>query len=151
MPLRTLILAMVVAGALFSGAAAAVVSGNPPPGYARIWLYRDYQPYISLKRPYVRFNGRIVGVSEPGGTFYRDVLPGRYDITVDSQGQDAHQFARATVAAGQQIYAEVDALRFSNCAGGARSGSCPVTFYTRLRPPHTAASAIASSTFHGGE
>jgi hypothetical protein len=63
----------------------------------------DYQPYVSLARPYVRFNGRIVGISEPGGAFYRDVVPGGYDITVDSQGHDVNQFAHATVVADQQI------------------------------------------------
>jgi len=144
-------LAVVLACALFSRAGGTVVSADPPPGYARIWLYRDYQPYVSLARPYVRFNGRIIGISEPGGAFYRDVVPGRYDITVDSEGRDVDQFAHVTVVAGQQIYVEVDALRYSNCASGSRSGSCRPTFYTRLRPPQIAASAIANSAFDGGK
>ena len=153
MPIRGTVLPvlLVCIGMLFSPVRATVVSGGPPPGSARIWLYRDYQPYVTLARPYVRLNGRVVGISEPGGAFYRDVAPGRYEITVDSDGHDVNQFARATVAAGQQIYVEVDALRSSNCAGGGRGGSCRPTFYTRLRPPEIAASAIANSAFHGGK
>jgi hypothetical protein len=147
----TVVLAVLLAGVPLAPAAAAVTSGGPPPGYARIWLYRDYQPYVSLARPYVRFNGRTVGISEPGGAFYRDVVPGVYRITVDSRGQDANQFARVSVQAGQQIYVEVDALRYSNCLGGGRGGSCPPTFYTLVRPPDAGASAIANSALYGGK
>ena len=145
------LLAALLAGALLASAGATVVSGGPPPGHARIWVYRASQPHVSLARTYVRFNGRPVGVSEPGGAFYRDVLPGTYRITVDSRGRDANQFASVRVRAGQQVYVEVDAVRFSNCMGGARGGSCPPTFYTRVRPRGVAASAIANSRFYGGK
>src|SRR5690348_192859 len=33
-----------------------------PPGMARIWIYRDYEPYQTLARPCVRVNGAIVGI-----------------------------------------------------------------------------------------
>jgi hypothetical protein len=144
------ILASLLACAPFSSAGAAGASAGVTPGYARIWLYREYQPYVSLARPYVRFNGGIVGISEPGGAFYRDVTPGSYNITVDSDGRDVNQFARVTAAAGQQIYVEVDPLRHSNCASGIRGGECRPAFYTRLRPPQAAASAIENSRFYGG-
>src|SRR5579883_2062695 len=62
-------------------------TAGPPPGYARIWVYRYDEPYVSLATPYVRFNGRIVGVSKPGAAFYRDVPPGEYYVTVDSEGR----------------------------------------------------------------
>jgi hypothetical protein len=55
-----------------------------PTGKARLWFYRDYEPYETLARPYVRLNERVAGISEPGGTFYRDVVPVRYLVTVDS-------------------------------------------------------------------
>jgi hypothetical protein len=125
------ILAGFLACAPFSSAGAASVSAGLRSGYAR-------------------FNGGIVGISEPGGAFYRDVTPGSYDITVDSDGRDVNQFARVTVAAGQQIYVEVDALRHSNCASGIRGGECRPTFYTLVRPPQAAASAIENSRFYGG-
>jgi hypothetical protein len=143
--------ALLAAGVPLRPALAAGGSDGPPPGSARIWFYRDYQPYVTLARPYVRFNDRIVGISEPGGAFYRDVAPGHYEITVDSDAHDVNQFARVTAAAGQQLFVEVDALRDAHCAVGGRGSGCRPTFYTRLRPPEIAASAIANSTFHGGK
>src|SRR6266581_267115 len=50
--------------------------GIPPiaQGQARVWFYRDADIYESLQRPFARMNGTVVGIAEPGGTFYRDVL-----------------------------------------------------------------------------
>jgi hypothetical protein len=133
---------------LLSQAGTAATLGGPPPGYARIWLYRLDEPYVSLARPYVRFNGRVVGISEPGGAFYRDVAPGEYYVTVDSEGRDVNQFARAAVVASQQIYIEVQALEYWDCGGPDKEGEwCWPTFYTRLQLPQTAAAAIAHSKF----
>src|SRR5204862_2972188 len=56
--------------------ASTTASNLPPPGMARIWWYREMQPYSSLATPYVRINGAIAGVSQPGGAFYNDVPPG---------------------------------------------------------------------------
>src|SRR6266705_5857587 len=55
-----------------------------PPGEARVWFYRDLGIYETLERPYIRMNGGVVGISEPGGTFYRDVAQGNYHVSVDS-------------------------------------------------------------------
>jgi hypothetical protein len=44
-------------------------------GAARLWFYRDYEPYETLARPYVRLNEQVAGISEPGGVFYRDLRP----------------------------------------------------------------------------
>src|SRR5580693_4074046 len=55
---------------------------------ARIWVYRDDGPFDSLARPYVRLNGAIIGISEMQGVLYRDVPPGVYTVTVDSDGMD---------------------------------------------------------------
>jgi hypothetical protein len=140
--------------ALWSPAGAAGPPGGPAPGYARIWLYRAYEPYESLATPYVRFNGQIIGISEPGGASYRDVAPGEYDVTVDSQGRDVNQFVRVGVAAGQQVYIQVQVSRYWDCGGGGGNrgggGWCRDTFYTRLQQPEVAADAIAHSKFYGG-
>jgi len=118
-------------------------TAGPPPGYARIWVYRYDEPYVSLATPYVRFNGRIVGVSKPGAAFYRDVPPGEYYVTVDSEGRDVNQFAHIAVAAGQQVYIEVEVSKYWDCSGGARGGGwCRDTFYTRLQPPRIGAFAV---------
>ena len=136
-------------------AGAAAVPPGPPPGYARIWLYRDYEPYVSLATPYVRFNGAIVGVSEPGRAVYRDVPPGGYYVTVDSEGSDVNQFVSVAAAAGQQIYIKVEALRYWDCGGGGNEqggggGWCRPTFYTRLQLPDAAAAEVARGLFRGG-
>jgi hypothetical protein len=55
-----------------------------PAGDARLWFYRDGGPRETRERPYLRLNGQIAGISEPNGTFYRDVAPGHYTVTVDS-------------------------------------------------------------------
>jgi hypothetical protein len=145
-----MVAALFVCGLLLPAAAAAIPA-SPPPGYARIWVYRLDEPYVSLDRPYVRFNGRIVGISELGGAFYRDVAPGEYYVTVDSQGRDVNQFVRVEAAAGQQIYIEVQVLQYWGCAGyDLHSQFCWPTFYTRLQPPQVAAAAIAHSKFYGG-
>src|SRR5215469_15717514 len=61
----------------------------PPltPQQGRIWFYREVDTAdANTATPYVRLNGAIAGVPEPGGAFYRDVPPGSYQITVDSEG-----------------------------------------------------------------
>jgi hypothetical protein len=120
-------------------------TAGPPPGYARIWVYRYYEPYVSLATPYVRFNGRIVGVSEPGAAFYRDVPPGEYYVTVDSEGRDVNQFAHIAVVPGQTVYIEVEVSKYWDCGGGIKGdGWCRDTFYTREQSPQVGAAAIAS-------
>lgn len=127
-----------------------------PPGMARIWIYRDLDPNISLARPYVRLNGQIAGISEPGGAFYRDVPPGEYYVTVDSIGQDVDQWASVAVVPGQQVYLKVDDAPYWDCGGGGggKSGGgggwCRDTFYTRLQLPQVGAAAVARLPFTGG-
>jgi hypothetical protein len=55
-----------------------------PPGSARIWFYRVYDPTETKGRPYIFMNGAIVGISEQGYAFYRDVLAGLYHVSVES-------------------------------------------------------------------
>jgi hypothetical protein len=96
--------AILIAAAVL-GAAVPAKSGfaqntGPTPGTARIWIYRIFDPSITLATPYVRINGAIVAVAQLGRAFYRDVPPGNYLITVDSAGWDVNQFARMALAAG---------------------------------------------------
>jgi hypothetical protein len=120
-------------------------TAGPPPGYGRIWIYRYYEPYVSLATPYVRLNGQIVGVSQPGAAFYRDVPPGVYHVTVDSEGRDVDQFVTVAVAPGQQVYVQVQVSKYWDCGGGSRgAGWCRDTFYTRLQLPRVGAAAVAS-------
>ena len=122
-----------------------------PAGAARLWFYRDYEPYETLARPYVRLNEQIVGISEPGGAFYRDVAPAHYSIRVDSGGRDFNQVADAELAAGQEAYAKVVSLRSwlddDNCI---LWSGCD-TFYVWLIRPEEARPAIGKSPFYGGD
>ena len=68
-----------------------------PPGSARIWFYRVYDPTESMGRPYIYMNGTIVGISEQGYAFYRDVLAGLYHVSVESYGRDLFQFNSETL------------------------------------------------------
>ena len=120
-----------------------------PAGAARLWFYRDYEPYETLARPYVRLNEQIVGISEPGGAFYRDVAPAHYSIRVDSAGRDFNQVADAELAAGQEAYAKVVSLRSWLDDDCEPWGGCD-TFYVRLMPADPARAAIAASPFYGG-
>jgi hypothetical protein len=120
-----------------------------PTGTARIWFYRDYEPYETLARPYVRLNEQVAGISEPGGAFYRDVVPTHYLVTIDSAGRDVNQFAQVDLAAGQEAYAKVLSLRSWLADDCMVWGGCD-TFYVRLMPADAARAAIARSPFYGG-
>jgi hypothetical protein len=140
-----LLLALFGLGQPAAGRAAPAATA-PPPGMARIWVYRDYAPYDSLARPYVRINGRIAGISEPGGAFYRDVPPGQYDVTVDSDGFDVDQFPRVAVVAGQQVFLKVSDDRFwYSGRNWARD-----TFYVREQLPQIAGPEIARMPLYDG-
>jgi hypothetical protein len=116
-----------------------------PSGAARLWFYRDYEPYETLARPYVRLNEQVAGVSEPGGAFYRDVVPAHYSITVDSAGRDVNQFADVDLLPGQEAYAKILSLRSWLAEDCATWGGCD-TFYVRLRPAEAAREDIVPST-----
>jgi hypothetical protein len=114
---------------------------GPTPGTARIWIYRTFEPSITLATPYIRINGAIVAVAWLGRAFYRDVPPGAYQITTDSPGRDVNQFAHVVLAAGQTVYIKIDPNDW--WAGLCRS--CQInTFYTRLIPAPLAQAEMAS-------
>jgi hypothetical protein len=120
-----------------------------PSGVARLWFYRDYEPYETLARPYVRLNEQVVGISEPGGAFYRDVAPAHYSVTVDTAGRDVNQFADVDLAVGQEAYAKILSLRSWLAEDCGLWGGCD-TFYVRLMPADRARTDIAASPFYGG-
>jgi hypothetical protein len=125
-----------------------VVIPPVPLGTARIWIYRNGGPNEIHASPYLRLNGRVAGISEPDGAFYRDVTPGRYVVTVDSYLDSyVNQFASVDLAAGQEAYVKVLSMRRDR---GGESAFARDIFYTRLIPADLARDAIARSPFHGG-
>ena len=112
-----------------------------PPGAARIWIYREYEPADTLARPFVRMNGAVIAISEPGGSFFRDVPPGVYTVTVDTVGHDVNQFVTISLAAAQTVFVKVESSKLWESDLNYTAD----TFYTRLIPPETAAREIARS------
>src|ERR1700745_1341478 len=86
---------------------ASVAIPTVPPEKARIWFYRDYEPYAGKGRPSVALNGTYAGIAELGGAFYRDVPPGRYLATVETYGIDFNQVADFDLGSGQEAYVKI--------------------------------------------
>ncbi len=122
-----------------------------PAGEARVWFYRDLGLYDGLGTPYLRMNGAIVGVSEPGGALYRDLAPGQYHVTVESYLSDANQARDVYLFPGQQAYFKIVALK-NWIAGGNRFASDfhRDTFYVWQIAPEVAQGDVARSEFYGG-
>jgi hypothetical protein len=118
-------------------------------GKARIWFYRDYEPYAGKGLPAIDANGGYVGTAQLGGAFYRDVSPGRYHVTVESWGTDTSQSADADLAAGQQAYVKIVSLP-SWVEYGSRGSYERPTFYAWLIPPKAAQADVANLAFYGG-
>ena len=123
----------------------------PAPNQARIWFYRDANPYDGTGTPYVRLNGTVVGVSELGAAFFVDVPPGRYHLTVDSYGVDYNQTSDIAVGPGQVAFAKVLSNQnwFYGGGGGRSPGYKYDTFYVWTMPPEAAVPAIAQSYLYG--
>jgi hypothetical protein len=94
------------AGHVSQAQVAQVAAGSIPPGQARIWFYRDYEPFVSRNFALVDLNGaRVASLPPAGGPVYRDVAPGHYRITPESWGTDINQSKEVDLAPGQEIYA----------------------------------------------
>jgi hypothetical protein len=122
---------------------AAVPPGPIPPGQARIWFYRVYDPSLSQNLANVDLNGaRMVTVSPSGPPLYRDVAPGRYHIAAETYGTDVNQTRDVALAAGQEIYVKIldDPTWVS---GGDFNELRRDTFYVWLMPPQVARAEMA--------
>jgi hypothetical protein len=88
-----------------------VAVAPPASGLARIYFYRDWEPYESMSRPLIYLNDAPAQISEPGGISFRDLAPGEYHISVDSQGTYPHQFKMLVLRAGDIRYVKIESLR----------------------------------------
>ncbi len=132
------------------GPAASAVGAAVPPGAARIWFYRDYSPSVSLNMAPVSLNGTLAGyVQADGSAFYRDVAPGRYNITVASDGRDVHQDRNIELAAGQQGFVKILASSSWESSGDTSSYKRD-TFYVSLVLPQVAQAELATRPLGGG-
>ncbi len=86
-----------------------------PPGEARIFVYRDFEPSRNLSFVPVFFNGAQVGAVGPGKVIMRDVTaPGTYTISVKSAGLWPNQDKTVLIQPGQTVYAQIQSLRGLN-------------------------------------
>ncbi len=109
-----------------------------PSGQGRIYFYRDYEPYESLSRPYLYLNRKVVGISIPGGVFFRDVAPDTYEVSVYSLGAYPNQFKTIAVKPGDVFYAKIESLRSWYSGNGVFSPFEPDTFVVAIIDPNQA-------------
>jgi len=115
-----------------------------PPDRARIFFYRDYEPYDSLGRPYVTLNGEVAGIPEPGGVFYRDVAPGSYLVAIRNPTYYPDQDKTVPAAAGQTIYVKVESLKSYNSGDSMWE---PDTFVAVVVDPVTGQRDVATKRY----
>jgi hypothetical protein len=117
--------------------------GTEPPvaaGMARLYFFRDQAPNDPQDWTTVSLNGRKVGDSAPGTVFYRDVPPGRYEVSVRSDLLYPDQFKTVTVASGDVVYAKIASLPHWGATGW---GSIATTFVVVIVNPALAQRALA--------
>jgi hypothetical protein len=132
-------------------AAAPYVSSPAPLNQARIWFYREANPYDGIGLPYLRLNGTVVGVSQPGAAFFVDVPPGHYHLSADSYGEDFNQTRDIDIGPGQVAFAKVlSNEQWFYGGGGRRSGGYQQdTYYVWTLSPQAAVPVIAQSYLYG--
>ncbi len=129
---------------------ASVAVGPIPPGQARIWFYRDYEPYVSRATANVELNGAVAAyVSTDANASYRDVPPGHYHVAAQGLVVGQNQAKDIDLAPGQEVFAKVDSLR-GWAPEGDLGGNIPEVFYITLVPAERARVTIAPYRFGGG-
>lgn len=95
-----------------------------PAGTARLIFYRAVTYYGAMQWRMVYLNGTPAGVSQPGAVFYRDVAPGRYDLTIQTDRYYPNQFKTVVARAGETFYVNIDTLPRTACNKGGGSLDC---------------------------
>ena len=113
---------------------------------ARIYFYRDYEPYESLSQASLYLNGAPVGVSVSGGFFYRDVVPATYAIAVWTQKDFPNASKTVRLRAGDTIYAKVGSFRGWEDGGG-DSNFARDTFVVMIIDPAQAQRELATMRY----
>ena len=129
-----------------------VVASRIPPlaaDQARIYFYRDDEPYESLSEPRIFLNGVPVGRSIPGGVFYRDIVaPETYLISVDTIGYYWYPFKEVALQSGGTLYVKIESLS-SWQTGGPEGDSHTDTFVVAIIPPDQAISELTLMRYVG--
>ncbi|MGH7126752.1 MAG: DUF2846 domain-containing protein, partial [Stellaceae bacterium] len=121
-----------------------------PSGLARIYFYRDWEPYESLSRPLIYLNDAASQISEPGGISFRDLPPGEYHISVDSPGVYPHQFKDLVLRPGDVRYVKIESLASWYTGRGPGHIGHLDTFVVELIPERQAQGEIAEKRYVPG-
>src|SRR5579863_5235541 len=106
-----------------------------PPGMARLIFYRTQEYYVTTAMSTVYLNGNATGVSQIGAVLYRDVAPGRYDLSVFSPRSYPDQFKTIVVKGGDTFYVRIDALPKQACSRVATEACYADTFIVTVVDP----------------
>lgn len=131
-----------------------------PQGTARVFFYRWLEPYETLAPTVASLNNLPIGVTEPGAVLYRDVAPGQYLISVQSDGVYPNQFKTVVLQPGNVAYVRIASLRsWSPCGGGGGGGEggggggaegCWDTFVVQIIDPAVALGEMRDLRFIQG-
>lgn len=134
---------MVTAACAEPTAPAPSTAPSIPPGQARVWFYRSWEPSESLNLALVDMNGSYAGAVANGSAFYRDVPPGHYRIAPESWAPDFNQDRNIDLFPGQQVYVKIVSLTsWATGLSGPKSFERDA-FYAWLIPPEVAQAEIA--------
>jgi hypothetical protein len=138
-------LLLLAAGCAEPPATAQVPAVAPPvpPGQARLWFYRPWEPSESLNLADIVVNGSYFASIENGGAFYRDVPPGQYHIAPVSFVHDPSQDANIALVPGQQVYVKIVSLQAWGSENTASRTIKRDAFWAWLIPPQQAQAEIA--------
>lgn len=80
-----------------------------PPGQARLWFYRDYQPSVGFNMANIDLDGvRAASVPAFGPGVYRDVAAGQHHIAPVNYISAPPGDAVVTVEPGQIVYLQIE-------------------------------------------
>jgi hypothetical protein len=140
-------LLLLAAGCAEPRATAPVPAVAPPvpPGQARIWFYRPWEPSESLNLANVDVNGSYFASVENGNAFYRDVPPGQYHIAPVSFIPNSNQDTNVALVPGQQVYVKIVSLRSWGGNDTAARNISRDAFWAWVMPPQVAQAEIAAN------
>lgn len=96
-----LLAACVTHGRPVSTTMAEIAAEPPASGLGRIYFYRQEEPFLAAVEPRIIVNGKWVGTARYGEVFFRDALPGRYEVFSTDNDDDVVSF---TLAEGETVY-----------------------------------------------
>jgi hypothetical protein len=122
----------------------------PPPGMAQLVFYRDLDYYGTQAMPTVYLNDVPAGITQNGAVLYRNVAPGRYEITLAPTLPYPGQFKTLVVRAGDVYYVKIGTLPLLGGRVAITERSYEDTFILTVVDPRLDAQEIQGLRLIGG-